>query len=167
MNVDFGILCTFTIQLGFVMAVYHAWRGIKAEISALESLRESMRALGTRIDAQNGKIDALAEKVVAVEENPKATKARMDELDTFVRSLDRSINALDAKQVSLAARLSAFGKARKVKDDDGEMAPASEEEGMQIPMGQMPPGAIRLNEPPPQAAVPPGFGVVGRSKRHG
>jgi len=167
MNIDFGLICLFTLQLGLVMLTYHAWKGIKAEISALEVLREGNRAVTSRVDAFTTKMDSLSDRVLAIEAEPKKQKDRVGDVEDLLAKADRRTDALDAKVVSLGARVSAFAKHRKVKEEDEETDPAPQGEGEQIPYGTMPPGSIPLERQSAQAsAVPPGFGVTRRS-RHG
>lgn len=167
MNVDFGLVCLFVIQVALVLLVYHAWKGIKAEITALEVHRRDNAAIASGIASLRAEIDAIAKRMGEVEAAPKAGKARMDELTDQLSKGDRKTDALESKIASLSARISAQARWKPKVDDDDETAPASEEEGKETLMGKLPPGAIRLNEPPPQGAVPPGFGVVGRKARHG
>lgn len=181
MNVDFGLICMFVIQLAIVFGVYHAWRGIKAEISALEVHRQSNRDVTSGIDAIRAEVKALDKclaeatamlerRIADVEAAPRAGKARMEEFADQLVKVERRVEALDGKLVSLSGRLSAFARHRKVSDDEEEQetAPAPQGEGEQIPLGFMPPGAIPLSVQPQAQApvVPPGFGVVRRS-RHG
>lgn len=167
MSVDFGLICLFTIQLALVFLCYHAWKGIKAEISALEALRQGNAAVTSRLDAITAKMEALGTRVSEVETAPKAGKARMEELaDSLARS-DRKADAIESKVTSLAARVSAYARHRKSVNEDEETDPAPEGEGLQIPLGQMPPGSFPLNTEVPRGTLPPGFGVTGRKARHG
>lgn len=167
MSVDFGLICLFALQAGMVMAVYHAWRGIKAEISALEALRRGNAEVASRVDVFAAKMDAQAERISALESAPKAARNRLEEFGEDLKGLDRKVEAVDTKVVSLAARLSAYG--RKRKEVEEETDPAPQGEGEQMDLTSMPPGSIRLapENQPPQAAVPPGFGVVRRRQRNG
>ena len=167
MIVDFGLICMFVIQLAFVMAVYHAWRGIKADISALEVLREGHRAVMSRMDAMEAQREALSGRVADIEAAPRAAKARIEDVEVAMAKAGRRMDGLEEKQLSFSGRLSAFARHRKVKEDDEETDPAPQGEGDIIPLGQMPPGSIPLSQPPPPAAVPPGFGVLSRRTRHG
>jgi len=165
--IDFGLLCLFTLQVAMVLLVYHAWRGIKAEISALDVHRQSITAVTTTIAALSSKIDAYATRIADIEASPKAARSKIEDLADALSKYDRRVDAIEGKVASLGGRISAFARHRpKVDDDDDDVAPAPKGEGMQIPMGQMPPGAIRLTDTPPPGAVPPGFGVVNR-RRHG
>jgi len=167
MIVDYGLVSMFAIQLAIVLATYHAWRGIKAEISALEALRQGNAAVTSRIVAIDGQVDSLKDRVQTLEAEPKKQKDRVGELEDALAKGDRRNDAIEAKILSLGARLSAYAKHRKVKDEE-EKDPAPEGEGEQIPNGMMPPGSIPLFEKPStQSAVPPGFGVVGKRVRHG
>lgn len=167
MNVDYGLVSMFAIQLGIVLATYHAWRGIKAEISALESLRAGNSALASRLDAFTAKMDSLSERVVAIEAEPKKQRDRITEVEDAIAKAGRRDDALDAKIVSLGARVSAYAKHRKVKEEDEETDPAPQGEGEEIPAGMMPPGSIPLSNQPTASVVPPGFGVVGRKAKYG
>jgi chromosome segregation ATPase len=110
MNVDFGLVCLFAIQIGLVFLVYHAWKGIKAEISALEAHRRDNAAVAASVSAIDAKIDALNKRMGEVEAAPKAGKARMEELEESISKVNRAVTASDAKVVSLAARVSAYAR---------------------------------------------------------
>lgn len=162
MNVDYGLVSMFAIQLAIVLATYHAWRGIKAEISALESLRAGNAAVTSRVDALSAKMDTQAERISSLDAAPKATKARIEELEALCGKVDRRVEALDGKIVSVSARVSAYAKHRKAAvEDEEETDPAPQGEGDTIPDGMMPPGSIPLSRQSTQSTVPPGFGVVG------
>lgn len=168
MNVDYGLVSMFAIQLAIVLASYHAWRGIKAEISALEVLRQGNAAVTSRVESFLEKVEAVAGRVSTLEAEPKKQKDRVGELEDALAKGDRRADALDAKLLSLGARVSAYAKHRKVKDEDEEEKdPAPQGEGEEIPMGMMPPGSIPLGRQPTQSAVPPGFGVVRKRVSHG
>lgn len=170
MNVDFGLLCLFTIQVALVFLVYHAWKGIKAEISALEAHRRDNATITASLAALRAEIEAVAKRMGEVEAAPKAGKARMEEIGELLAKADRKAEALETKVVSLNARLSSVARWKPKVNDEEETDPASQDEGSTIPMGQMPPGSIPLTIQPqaaPASVVPPGFGVVGRRTRHG
>jgi hypothetical protein len=165
--IDFGLVTLFALQCALVFLVYHAWRGIKLEISALEVHRRSNEAVTSGIAAIASKVDAFEKRIGEVEAAPKAGKARMEEIADGISKVDRRADVVEGKLASLSARVSANARWKKTVEEEEETAPASEEEGNQIPMGFMPPGAIPLSHQPPQGAVPPGFGVIGRKARHG
>jgi hypothetical protein len=167
MNVDFGLICLFTIQVGLVFLVYHAWKGIKAEISALEVHRRGNEAIASSIAAIRAEVDEIAKRMGEVEAAPKAGKARMEEITESLGKVDRRVDSVESKLGSMQARIAADARWKSKVKEEEETAPASQDEGYTIPTGQMPPGAIPLSVQPQSGAVPPGFGVVGRKARHG
>lgn len=167
--VDFGLVSMFAIQLSLVLLVYHAWKGIKSEISAINTIKDGNRDVLAKLAALEGERDTLIGRMDAVEAEPKARRNRIDELEDLVKKTERNYEALETKISSTAARVSAFARHRKVKEEESELDQASQDEGDMILKGSMPPGSIPLFErtQPETSAIPPGFGVVGKRSRHG
>lgn len=113
MSVDFGLLCLFVLQLAMVLAVYHAWRGIKAEIAALEALRRGNAEVTARVDTFTAKMDAQADRIQALEGAPKAVRNRLDELHEDIKAVSRKVEAGKPRLFPLlpaCPRLGARGK---------------------------------------------------------
>ena len=164
MNVDFGIVSLFAIMVALVGMVYHAWRGIKSEISALEAHKDRYNACVTDIAALRAEIVALGKRMDGVSDLPKASLARIAALEEDGAATHKAVTRLDTLVVSAGARVSALQRWIKAAGN-AEKDPAPEGEEAEGAMPLASPGSLPLFPQDEQPGLPPGFGVVSRPIR--
>jgi|SRR5689334_2012145 len=162
--IDFGLLALFAVQCGLVGLVYHAWNGVKAEISVLQREKERIDALAAKYDAVMARLEAAEKAPMERIKRIDAVEASIGETDRRMGQLSKEVERVDGKVMSLNGRIAAKAKAakgRKADEDDEEEDPAAQAEE-QMSLGDGSPGFLPRVEAPSNPAIPPGFGVVRR-----
>jgi len=173
--IDFGLICMFALQLFAVIAVVFVWNRITSEVTAVKRIKDdfvrSEAATANALTSQTKTIEAVELRMGKVEDMPTAARKRLEEAESKIAVLRGDLSSLESKHASTAARVSINARWEKKKaaeaEEEGETAPASEEESP-IPthLGGLP-GAIRLNvgDAAPQPPNRSNFGVTRR--KHG
>lgn len=158
MNVDFGLIAVFAIQLALVFLVYHAWNGVKREISVLEAYKGKYDSLVTVIEVLRGEIKAIDKRMDGVSDIPKASLSRIAELEAELVKLLKVIAKIEASVLSVGGRMSILQRWAK----GVEKEPASQDEDFEGAQPIESPVSLPVEKVP---GMPPGFGLVAKPRR--
>jgi len=122
--IDFGLVSLFAVQCALVGLVYHAWRGVKSEVTALLLAQKEIERVSIAMSALTVRLDQGIEI-------PKALASRVKEAEAKLLQHDNQLEAYDTKWNSLNGRVSAIQREdrRKALKEAAETEPASKEEG--------------------------------------